>query len=72
MLVASVVVSMTFGMARAQEIPLVTGEQWAKSTAEMKKAYLIGMANIVQVEMAYAATPASEGQSVLPRMVRGL
>jgi hypothetical protein len=38
----------------------------------MKKAYLIGMANIAQVEMAYAATPASDPQSVLPRMVRGL
>lgn len=58
--------------ALAQEIPLVTGEHWMKSTEEMKKAYLIGIANIVVVELAYAGTPPSEAQSVLPRMVRGL
>ena len=28
------------GVARAQEVPLVTGEHWTKSTPEQKKAYL--------------------------------
>ena len=61
------------GVARAQEVPLVTGEHWTKSTEEMKKAYLIGIANIVLVEMAHeGSTPASDAQSILPRMVKGL
>jgi len=59
--------------ARAQEIPLVTGEHWTKSTEEMKKAYLVGIANIVLLEMTYeGANQASDAQSMLPRMVKGL
>ena len=62
-----------WGNARAQEVPLVTGEHWTKSSEEMKKAYLIGMANIVHLELAYeGANQASDAQSVLPRMVKGL
>ena len=58
---------------RADEIPLITGEHWTKSSDEQKKAYLIGIANIVQVDMAYAGTtPPSDAQSILPRMVKGL
>jgi hypothetical protein len=61
------------GGARAQEVPLVTGEHWTKSSEEMKKAYLVGIANIVHIEMAYeGASPASDSQSILPRMVKGL
>ena len=61
------------GSARAQEVPLVTGEHWNKSTEEMKKAYLVGMANIVFLELAYeGANQASDAQSFLPRMVKGL
>ena len=61
------------GTAWAQEIPLITGEHWTKSSEEMKKAYLVGIANIVQIEMAYqGTTPASDAQSTLPRMVKGL
>jgi hypothetical protein len=70
---ASMVLAVASGIARAQEIPLVTGEHWTKSSAEMKKAYLIGIANIVQIQLAYeGATPASDAQSILPRMVKGL
>ncbi len=70
---ASIVLMLMAGIARAEEIPLVTGEHWTKSTEETKKAYLVGMANIVQIEMAYeGAAPASDAQSVLPRMVKGL
>jgi hypothetical protein len=61
------------GIAGAEEIPLVTGEHWSKSTEEMKKAYLAGIANIVQVEMAYQApNAAADAQSIVPRMVKGL
>ena len=70
---ASIVLAVATGIARAEEIPLVTGEHWTKSSAEMKKAYLVGIANIVLVETAYeGASPASDAQSMLPRMVRGL
>jgi len=58
---------------RADEVPLITGEHWTKSSDEQKKAYLIGIANIVQVELAYGATtPPSDAQSIVPRMAKGL
>jgi hypothetical protein len=73
MFAASMVLAVATGTARAQEIPLVTGEHWTKSSAEMKKAYLVGIANIVLVELAYeGANPAPDGQSMLPRMGKGL
>ncbi|HET7095932.1 MAG TPA: hypothetical protein VFJ68_00990 [Casimicrobiaceae bacterium] len=71
-LVISTVLVVMSGLARAQEIPLVTGEHWMKSSEETKKAYLIGMANIAHVELAYGTAPASDAQSILPRMVKGL
>ena len=59
--------------ARAQEVPLVTGEHWTKSTEEMKKAYLVGIANIVLLEMVYEGpNQTSDAQSMLPRLVKGL
>jgi hypothetical protein len=62
-----------WGSARADEIPLITGEHWTKSSDDLKKAYLVGMANVVQVETAYSgANPPADAQSVVPRMVRGL
>lgn len=70
---AWVTLAVFVGAAIAQEVPLVTGEHWMKSTEEMKKAYLVGMANIVHVQLAYeGATPASDAQSILPRMAKGL
>jgi hypothetical protein len=61
------------GVARAQEVPQITGEQWTKSSEDVKKAYLIGIANLLQVETAYFGTnPPTDAQSFVPRMVRGL
>ena len=58
---------------RAQEIPLVTGALWTASTEQVKKAYLVGIANTIQVETAYAAAnPPSDGQSIVPRAARGM
>jgi len=58
---------------RADEVPLVTGEHWTKSSDEQRKAYLVGIANIVQVELAYAGTtPPTDAQSIVPRMAKGL
>jgi len=61
------------GMARADEVPIVTGEHWTKSSEEMKKAYLVGVANILQIEVAYeGANAASDAQSIAPRFAKGL
>ena len=39
----------------------------------MKKAYLIGIVNLLQVETAYSGNnPPSEAQSFLPRLTKGL
>ena len=62
-----------WGSANAQEVPLVTGEHWTKSTDQVKKAYLVGIANAVQVETAYGGTnPASDAQSLVPRLAKGM
>jgi hypothetical protein len=73
MLVSLAIGAVSAGGARADEIAQVTGVHWTKSTEEQKKAYLIGIANIAQIELAYAGTNAlSDDQSILPRMARGL
>ncbi len=65
--------AVAWGSARADEVPLITGEHWTKSSEQVKKVYLIGIANVIQVETAYhAATPPSDGQSFVPRFARGL
>ena len=73
LLLACMALAVASGMVRAQEVVLVTGEHWSKSSDEMKKAYLVGIANVLQVESAYqAASPPSDTQSVVPRAVKGL
>ena len=68
-----VVVAAGWGTARADDVPLVTGQQWTQSTEQVKKVYLVGLANIAQVETAYqAGNPPADTQSVIPRMVKGL
>ena len=65
--------SICAGTARADEVPIVTGEHWTKSSDEMKKAYLVGIANVLQVEAAYEGTNApSNAQRLVPRFVKGL
>jgi hypothetical protein len=39
----------------ADEVPMVTGKHWTDSSEPQKKAYLIGIANVLQVEIAYEA-----------------
>jgi hypothetical protein len=73
MCAACLVLAALAGSARADEIPLVTGEHWTKSSDELKKAYLIGMANVALVETAYSGSnPPADAQSLVPRMARGL
>lgn len=70
---ACVALAAASSMARADELPLVTGKQWTESSDQVKKAYLIGIANVIQVERAYHAGNApADAQSVVPRLAKGL
>ena len=73
LLAACTVAALAGGAAQAQEVPLITGEHWTTSTEQNKKAYLVGMTNMLQVEIAYQAgnTP-PESQTVVPRFAKGL
>ena len=72
-LAACVTLAIAWGSARADEVPLVTGEHWTKSSEQVKKAYLVGIANVLQVETAYeGANPPPDAQSVVPRFAKGL
>lgn len=46
-------------VVHAQAIPIVTGQQWAASSEAEKKAYLVGIANLLEIERAYAGNSAS-------------
>jgi hypothetical protein len=73
LLVACATLAMAWGTARADDVPLVTGEHWTKSSEQVKKAYLVGIANVLQVETAFeGASPPPDAQSVVPRFVKGL
>ena len=57
----------------AAHVPIVNGEHWTRSTPDQKSAYLIGIANLIQVETAYSAgNPPADAQSFVPRFARGL
>ena len=61
------------GTARADEVPIVTGEHWVKSSDDLKKAYLVGVANVLQIESAYQkSNPPSDAQSLVPKAAMGL
>jgi hypothetical protein len=73
LLAATLVLAFAPSVVRAQEIPVVTGEHWVQSAEPVKKAYLVGIANLLQVEVAYGgATPSADAQMIAPRMVQGL
>jgi len=73
MAVACMALAMACGTARADEVPLITGKHWTDSSEPLKKAYLVGIANVVQIDVAYQAGNApADGQSVVPRFARGL
>ena len=73
LLAACTAAALAGGAAQAQEIPLVTGEHWTKSTEQNKKAYLVGLTNMLQVEIAYqAGNTLPDSQTVVPRFAKGL
>ena len=70
---ACVALATTSGIARADEVPMITGEHWMRSTEQLKKVYLIGIANAYHVEAAYhGSNPPTDDQSLIPRFARGL
>ncbi|BAN46491.1 hypothetical protein [Metapseudomonas resinovorans] len=72
-LVACVTLATASGIARAAEVPLVTGEQWTQSSEQVKKAYLVGIANAYQVEAAFhGSKPPADDRSLIPRFGRGM
>ncbi|CAB3810140.1 hypothetical protein LMG27177_07055 [Paraburkholderia fynbosensis] len=58
--------------ARAESIPIVTGEQWVASSPEAKKAYLVGVANMLEIERAYAGNAAAHSNDIAPRFSKGM
>ncbi len=71
--VAWMVLAIGAGHARADEVPLITGKHWTESSDQMKKAYLVGIANLVQVDEAYHVGNApSDAASLVPRFAKGL
>lgn len=59
--------------ARADEIPIVTGQQWATSSVEAKNAYLVGIANLIDVERAYyARNGLASDKDIAPRFGKGM
>jgi hypothetical protein len=67
---------LTFAMmgnvARAESIPIVTGEQWTTSSDEAKKAYLVGVANVLEIERAYAGNTSPNSKDIAPRFAKGM
>jgi hypothetical protein len=74
-LLAATCTALTIAMvpARAAEVPVVTGEQWTTSSEQVKKAYLVGLVNMAQVENAYfQKNPPTDAQSFVPRLAKGM
>jgi hypothetical protein len=70
---ACVVLTTITGAARSDPIPLVTGKLWTESSQQVKNAYLVGIANVVQLDVAYqSGKPPPDSASVVPRLSRGL
>ncbi|MEF8714452.1 MAG: hypothetical protein V5B39_12975 [Accumulibacter sp.] len=70
---ACLAMMMTAAGVGAVEVPLVDGTHWIKSSEDVKKAYLVGLANMVQVEAAYNAdNPPAVENGFSPRVARGM
>ena len=71
--VAGMALALLAGGTWAQEVPMVTGQHWTKSSPEVKKAYLVGLANAFQVEWAFEQrNPPNDAQSLVPRLTKGM
>ncbi|MDM0072953.1 hypothetical protein QTH90_01070 [Variovorax sp. J2P1-59] len=71
--VTCMALAMAAAPVRAADVQMVTGEQWTQSSDAVKKAYLVGLANMVQVQTAYhGANPPTDAQSFIPRLAKGM
>jgi len=70
----SVALLFTGGAVGAAEVPLVDGTHWTTSAPDVKKAYLVGLANAIQIEMAYEADgmPAAAADGFSSTVVKGM
>ena len=72
-LALSLLVAAPVTAAPSDPAPIVTGKQWTESDTNLKKAYLLGMANLIQVEQAYQQRRApAANQTLIPRFAQGL
>ena len=53
-------------------MPLVNGTHWTKSAPEVKKAYLVGLANAVNVDTAYQGDSDHAASDFSPKVVKGM
>ena len=58
----------------AEDLVIVTGEHWASSSLEQKRAYLFGIGNVLEVEQAMAGDDyeSMRGRSIIPVLLDGL
>lgn len=57
---------------RAADVPLVTGKQWTQASEEEKRAFLVGVANIVSVEYEVRRDDRRTRPSVIHMLITGL
>ncbi len=54
----------------AEDVPLVDGKLWSKSSLDNKHSYLIGVSNLLAIEYGYqkaSKKPLTNEQSIIPR-----
>ena len=66
-------VSNAESMADDPDVPIATGEHWTVASENGKLAYLLGIANTLDVEQAiHGDNPPADDASLVPVMMRGL
>ena len=58
--------------AAAAETQLLSGELWQTMSPDTKVAYILGIGNLVDFESVLAESPAPEGRSFFPWLVKGM
>jgi len=64
----------TTAWADQQDMDLVTGEHWVKSSLDQKRAFIFGIGNVLEIEEAMAGDDyeAMRGRSIVPVLLEGL
>jgi len=57
-----------------QDLPIVTGEHWTTADLTQKRAFLIGIGNVLEIEQAMAGDnlASMRGRSIVPVLLNGL